>query len=210
MRLHLAVAAARDRLVASYPRMDVAEARPRVPCFYALELPRAVEGSLPELKEFEDRAREAAPARLNWPAPKEAPTRSTTRNTIWWPSLARDQRSTRRAFTTWWRPIRTWRDPCARAGSDGITSGGRGWLGHRRFAALEALREQRLGARAWSPSALEIRGVPLQFALHGIYGLRPRDEAEPLEQWIRARAARCFTRSSSSCFRICSGRHCFR
>ena len=42
------------------------------PSFYALELPRAVEGSLPELKAFEDRARDAAPARLNWPAPKEA------------------------------------------------------------------------------------------------------------------------------------------
>ena len=47
MRLHLAVAAARDRLIVSYPRMEVAEARPRVPSFYALELPRAVEGSLP-------------------------------------------------------------------------------------------------------------------------------------------------------------------
>ena len=41
----------------SYPRMDVAEARPRVPSFYALELPRAIEGGLPELDEFEDRAR---------------------------------------------------------------------------------------------------------------------------------------------------------
>ena len=35
-------------------------------------LPISVEGSLPELKTFEDRARQAAPARLNWPAPKEA------------------------------------------------------------------------------------------------------------------------------------------
>ncbi len=33
LRLRLAVAAARDRLVASYPRMDVAAARPRVPSF---------------------------------------------------------------------------------------------------------------------------------------------------------------------------------
>ncbi len=44
--LHLAVAAASEKLVGFYPRIDVAEARPRVPSFYALELPRAVEGSL--------------------------------------------------------------------------------------------------------------------------------------------------------------------
>ncbi len=72
LRLALAVAAAKERLIASYPRMDVAEARPRVPSFYALELPRAIEGRLPEVKEFEKHAREAAPARLNWPAPGEA------------------------------------------------------------------------------------------------------------------------------------------
>ncbi len=30
-RLHMAVGAARDRLIASYPRMEVAEARPPVP-----------------------------------------------------------------------------------------------------------------------------------------------------------------------------------
>ena len=72
LRLRLAVGAARDRLIASYPRMDVAEARPRVPSFYALELPRAIEGHLPELKEFEKQARDAAPARLNWPAPADA------------------------------------------------------------------------------------------------------------------------------------------
>ena len=70
-RLHLAVAAARERFIASYPRMDVAEARPRVPSFYALELPRALEGALPKLADFETRARDAAPARLNWPAPPE-------------------------------------------------------------------------------------------------------------------------------------------
>ena len=30
------------------------------------------QGALPELKEFERRARDAAPARLNWPAPRDA------------------------------------------------------------------------------------------------------------------------------------------
>src|SRR5207302_494701 len=70
--LHIAVGAARERLIASYPRMDVASARPRVPSFYALELPRALNGALPDLDEFEKQARDAAPARLNRPAPKSA------------------------------------------------------------------------------------------------------------------------------------------
>jgi ATP-dependent helicase/nuclease subunit B len=182
MRLHLAVAAARDRLIVSYPRMEVAEARPRVPSFYALELPRAVEGSLPELKAFEDRARDAAPARLNWPAPKEAADAiddaeydlvaiAGARNSPGGvrylveanPHVARSLRA------RWARWNRTWRP------ADGLVTGD--------AAALAALREQQLGARKWSPSSLEHFAMcPYKFALHGIYGLKPRDESVPLEQ----------------------------
>jgi ATP-dependent helicase/nuclease subunit B len=186
MLLHLAVAAARDRLVVSYPRMEVAEARPRVPSFYALELPRAIEGSLPELKAFEDRAREAAPARLNWPAPKEAAGAiDDAEYDLVAIAIARNQhpdqlggvhylvdanphvaRSLRGRWARWhhtWRP------------ADGLVTDD--------SAALAALRDQRLGARAWSPSALENFAVcPYKFALHGIYRLRPRDESEQLQQ----------------------------
>jgi ATP-dependent helicase/nuclease subunit B len=180
MRLHLAVAAARDRLVVSYPRMEVAEARPRVPSFYALELPRAIEGSLPELKAFEDRARDAAPARLNWPAPKDtseaiddaeydlvAIAGARGPGAVHYlvetnPSVTR---SLRARWTRWhgsWKP------------ADGLITGD--------AAALEALRAQQLGARSWSPSALEHFAVcPYKFALHGIYRLAPRDVSEQLE-----------------------------
>jgi RecB family exonuclease len=185
-RLHLAVAAARDRLVVSYPRMEVAEARPRVPSFYALELPRAVEGSLPELKTFEDRARDAAPARLNWPAPKEtADAIDDAEYDLVAIASARDQhpdppvgvhylveanphvaRSLRARWSRWnhkWRP------------ADGLVTDD--------SAALEALQEQRLGSRAWSPSSLEHFAMcPYKFALHGIYRLKPRDESEQLQQ----------------------------
>src|SRR5258708_16185287 len=51
--------------------MDTAEGRPRVPSFYALELPRAIEGRLPKLDDFEHAAQAGAPARLNWPAPAD-------------------------------------------------------------------------------------------------------------------------------------------
>ncbi|MCU1334766.1 MAG: ATP-dependent nuclease, subunit [Bryobacterales bacterium] len=182
MRLHLAVAAARDRLVVSYPRMEVAEARPRVPSFYALELPRAVEGSLPELKAFENRAREAAPARLNWPAPKEAAdaiddaeydlvTIAKGRGESGAlhylvganPHLVRSLRGRGRRWRSKWRA------------EDGLVTDN--------AAALEALGAERLTARTWSPSSLENFAVcPYKFALHGIYRLKPRDESVPLEQ----------------------------
>lgn len=184
LRLHLAVGAARDRLVVSYPRMEVAEARPRVPSFYALELPRAVEGSLPELKGFEDRARDAAPARLNWPAPKESSAaiddaeydlvaiddarRQNQPGGVHYlveanPNVARSLRARWARWNHKWRP------------ADGLITDDP--------AALEAMRMQQLVARAWSPSALEHFAMcPYKFALHGIYGLKPRDESEALQQ----------------------------
>ncbi|MBZ5632908.1 MAG: PD-(D/E)XK nuclease family protein [Acidobacteriia bacterium] len=182
LRLHLAVASARDRLVVSYPRMEVAEARPRVPSFYALELPRAVEGSLPELKAFEDRAREAAPARLNWPAPKEpvdaiddaeydlvaiAGTRGRPGHVHY--LVETNPHVTRSLRARWARWHGSWKP------ADGLVTGDP--------AALEALRDQRLTSRTWSPSSLEHFAMcPYKFALHGIYGLRPREESAPLEQ----------------------------
>ena len=179
VRLHLAVAAASAKLIVSYPRMDVAEARPRVPSFYALELPRAIQGGLPELKKFEEGAREAAPARLNWPAPA-SPADAIDDAEYDLVALHRKEsahylvetnaplaRSLRARWYRW--ESRTWRE------SDGLISGDA-----RTLAALSA---HRLAARAWSPSALQRFAVcPYQFALHGIYGLRPRESPEALEQ----------------------------
>lgn len=186
VRLHLAVAAANKNLVVSYPRMDVAEARPRVPSFYALELPRAIQGGLPELKKFEERTRDAAQARLNWPAPAEphqaiddaeydlvALRRAGNepiqagRGRYLVEANDRLARSLRARWSRW--ESNSWRE------SDGlITTDAR---------VLAALREQRLTARAWSPSALQrFATCPYQFALHGVFGLRPREVPEPLEQ----------------------------
>jgi RecB family exonuclease len=179
VRLHLAVAAANEKLVVSYPRMDVAEARPRVPSFYALELPRAIQGSLPELQKFEEETRDAAPARLNWPAPNRAADaiddaeydlvalRGTGSAHYLVEANDRLGRSLRARWYRW--ESKTWRE------SDGLIS--------TDPRALAALAEHRLTARPWSPSALQRFAVcPYQFALHGIYGLRPREEPEALEQ----------------------------
>jgi ATP-dependent helicase/nuclease subunit B len=179
VRLHLAVAAANEKLVVSYPRMDVAEARPRVPSFYALELPRAIQGSLPELKKFEEHTRDAAPARLNWPAPNNASDAIDdaeydlvalhSKQSAHYLVEANDRlaRSLRARWYRW--ESKSWRE------SDGLISND--------ARALAALAGHRLAARAWSPSALQRFAVcPYQFALHGIYGLRPRETPEALEQ----------------------------
>lgn len=188
LRLRLALAAARDRLIASYPRMDAAESRPRVPSFYALELPRALEGRLPEIKEFERRASEAAPARLNHPAPRDplasiddaefdlatlAPLIAATNldaTTGGGRYLVQVNEALARSLRSRWkRWDKSWRD------SDGLVTSD--------SATLQILAQHRLRQRPWSPSSLQrFAECPYQFALHGIFGLRPRDEAEHLEQ----------------------------
>ena len=186
-RLKLAAAAARDRLIASYPRMDVAEARPRVPSFYALELTRAAAGKLPELKGFERRAAEASPARLNWPAPTDA---GDAIDDIEYDLVAlrraldnlggslgsarylveandRLARSLRARYKRW--DMLKWSE------ADGLIT--------HNAQTLAALAGHRLSARAWSPTSLQhFAACPYRFALHGIYGLRPREDASPIEQ----------------------------
>ena len=64
-----------------------------------------------------------------------------------------------------------------RSGSeaDGLITHDRGGAGGAGGAAAG-------GAGVVAFGAATVRGVPVQFALHGIYGLRPREEAAPIEQ----------------------------
>jgi ATP-dependent helicase/nuclease subunit B len=185
-KLRLAVAATSERFIASYPRMDVAEARARVPSFYALELPRALQGALPKLKEFGDETRAAASARLNWPAPREAAEaiddaeydlvalqpetagrRPAPQHARYLVEVNRHLARSLRARYSRWRP--KWNS------TDGLIT--------HNAEALAALASQRLAARAWSPSALEQYATcPYKFALNGILQLRPREDAAPLEE----------------------------
>jgi CRISPR/Cas system-associated exonuclease Cas4 (RecB family) len=70
--LRIAVGAARERLVLSFPRFDVAHGRPRVPSFYGLEVLQAIDGSLPAFDELTRRAEPGAAARMGYPAPEDA------------------------------------------------------------------------------------------------------------------------------------------
>ena len=67
--LRLAAGAARRQVYFSYPRVEVALARPRVPSFYALDVTRTTLGYLPNVDVFEREAAEQSNALLAWPAP---------------------------------------------------------------------------------------------------------------------------------------------
>jgi ATP-dependent helicase/nuclease subunit B len=187
MLLRSAAAVASESLVVSYPRMDVAQSRARVPSFYALEVVRAAEGRLPSLREFEKRAARAASSRLDWPAPanprdaiddaeydlaslqaalklRGAAAQGSARY------LMQSNESLARSFRTrWLRWKNSW------SGADGIVNPDP--------ATLEALQAHRLANRAYSPSSLQhFAACPYRFVLQSVFQFRPREEPARLEQ----------------------------
>ena len=185
--LALATGAARKRLCLSYPRIEIAEARPRVPSFYALEVQRAITGQIPSFEQLSQQAETVAHSRLAWPAPVDAHLAvddaehdlamlepllrgkaEQVRGRAAYllelnPHLARSLRS------RWARWSRDWRE------QDGFLT--------RAQSALEALQDYRLRKRPYSVSALQKFAVcPYQFFLSAIHRLEPRQEAIPLEQ----------------------------
>src|SRR5690606_34291415 len=70
LALRVAIGAARNTCVLSYPRMDTDLGRPHVPSFYALEALRAGEGILPLFEDLGRRAGAVTEARIGWPAPR--------------------------------------------------------------------------------------------------------------------------------------------
>jgi CRISPR/Cas system-associated exonuclease Cas4 (RecB family) len=187
MLLHSAAAAATRRFVVSYPRMDVSEARPRVPSFYALEILRAAEGRLPSLREFKERAAASAQTRLDWPAPSDPaiaiddaeydlaslqaalklPADSAKGSARYLmevnESLARSLRTRGRRWRNRWTSADGLVDPDA--------------------ATLKVLEAHRFSQRSYSPSSLQhFSACPYRFLLQGIFQFRPREAAVPLEQ----------------------------
>src|SRR6185295_18052594 len=69
--LKIAIGAASERAYLSYPRMDVAETRARVPSFYALDVMRAITGRVPDYRELASDAEQEGDATLAWPAPSD-------------------------------------------------------------------------------------------------------------------------------------------
>ncbi|MFN0165295.1 MAG: PD-(D/E)XK nuclease family protein, partial [Bryobacteraceae bacterium] len=187
LRLRIAASTASQRLVVSYPRIDLATSRPRVPSFYALEVIRAAEGHLPDFRTLEKRAAAAATSRLGWPAPVDprdalddtehdlsvlgplmsrpaAEARGRARYILRAnPHLARSLRARGRR----WR--REWFEP------DGLVQADQ--------PVMDLLAKHGFAARPYSASALQnFAQCPYKFFLQAIQRLRPREEAAPLEQ----------------------------
>lgn len=185
--LRLAVGAATERLWLSYPRIEMAESRPRVPSFYALDVMRAITGRIPDHEALQASAASEGGAGLAWPSPADPATAiddlehdlavlrrlltadpATVRGQAHY--LLRLNDSLKRSVTARWGRARSQWTPF-----DGIT---------RVNSHTQAmLASQRLGTRAYSLSALQkFASCPYQFLLSAIYRLEPAEEPEPLQK----------------------------
>lgn len=186
LALRLGVGAAVERVVISYPRIDMEQGRPRVPSFYALETLRAAEGRLPGFEEIAARARDVGEARLGWPAPADAEQAIDDAEydlALLAPLLAADPKDTigtaryllganahlaralRARAQRWWKK---WTP------ADGLVD--------PPDHGKEALAAHALGARSYSPTALQhFSACPYRFFLQAVHRLKPREEPVAIE-----------------------------
>jgi ATP-dependent helicase/nuclease subunit B len=180
--------------VISIPRIDVERSRPRVPSFYALEIARAVEGTLPSFEALGRRAEIAGAARLGWPAPARAavaidaaehdlavlggllalaPGERAGRAAYLVTVSPTAARSLRMRWARWDR--KRWRPQDGMVEPDALPGGGE--------AVRAILAEHTLDRRPYSATALESFAMcPYKFYLRAILRLEARDVPEPLEQ----------------------------
>jgi ATP-dependent helicase/nuclease subunit B len=186
LALRIAAGAARERIMFSYPRVDLDQARPRVPSFYALEILRAAEGRLPGFDELARRAAGGHATRLGWPVPEncteaiddiefdlavldrliDADPKATTGAAHYLldvnPHLGRALRARARRWLRKWTPNDGLVDPTAEERT--------------------ALERHQLDARSYSPTALQnFAACPYRFYLQAILRLEPREEIEAIE-----------------------------
>jgi RecB family exonuclease len=186
LALRLAVGAASRHVALSWPRIDLENARPRVPSFYGLEAMRAAEGRLPGFDELRNRAEIGGHARLGWPAPErpedaiddteydlavlagiKGADRETSKGAAHYllqanHHLKRALQARARRWLKRWTPADGLVDPDP--------------------DALAALARHQMGARSFSPTALEnFSACPYRFLLQAVHRLQPREEAVALE-----------------------------
>jgi hypothetical protein len=192
LALLLAVGAAEQRVFFSFPHIDLDQARPRVPSFYALEVLRAAEGRLPDFAEFKRRAETAAPTRLGWPAPSDPATAIDDAEhdlAILSDLMALSDAGAGRARylvdvnpylsralrSRWYRWSRRWQ------ATDGLVD--------QSDVARTIMSRHALAARSYSPTALQnYARCPYRFFLQAVHRLSPRempvmiDEIDPLQR----------------------------
>ncbi len=193
LALRLAAGAACRKLVLSWPRIDVQQARARVPSFYGLEVLRAAEGTLPGFSELIRRAEQVGAARIGWPAPADpaqaideaehdlsllerafhAPD-GDRRGTGHYllstnPHLARALRARARRWRRRWTPA----DGFVLDPSDPA----------RAAIAQAAIAEHVPSQRSFSPTALQdYAACPYRFLLRAVHRLSPREVPEAIDE----------------------------
>jgi hypothetical protein len=190
LQLRLAVGAATERLYLSYPRVELAESRPRVPSFYVLDVMRATTGTIPRYQTLSDLAFENGHASLAWPAPPDPADAiddfehdlATLHPLLRLPAAGQQSASGRARYLLELNPalrrsmVERWSRWQKRwTPADGLT----------RVLPLTApaLAAQRLSARPYSLTALQrFATCPYQFQLAAIYGLAPLEVPAPLQR----------------------------
>lgn len=190
LQLRLAVGAATARVHLSYPRLELAESRPRVPSFYVLDVVRATTGAIPRYDALAEEASVQGGAWLDWPAPHDprdaiddmehdlavlrpllrAPASERARDEGRARYLLELNAALRRSVIERWS---RWQPRWSAA--DGLT--------RVQPLTADALAAQRLTARPYSLTALQrFAGCPYQFQLAAIYQLAPLEAPAPLQR----------------------------
>ncbi|MGE5303584.1 MAG: PD-(D/E)XK nuclease family protein [Alphaproteobacteria bacterium] len=184
--LRLAAGVATERLYFSFPRLETAEARARVPSFYALEVMRAVSGRIPDHQQLEIEASEEANASLAWPAPQrpEDAIDDCEHDLSVLRVLMRSEEDVKgRAHY-----LLRLNDCARRSASERWARARKAWSPYDGLvrvtdATRPFLESQRLSARPYSVSALQNYATcPYRFLLSALYHLEPLEEPEPLER----------------------------
>jgi CRISPR/Cas system-associated exonuclease Cas4 (RecB family) len=184
--LRLATGAATERLYVSFPRIEAAEARARVPSFYALEVMRAVTGRIPDHQQLELEASEEANTSLAWPAPQrpEDAIDDFEHDLSVLRILMRSDGDVKGHAHYMLRL----NDYVRRSASERWARARKPWTPYDGLvrvteATRPFLQSQRLSARPYSVSALQNYAYcPYRFLLSALYRLQPLEEPEPLER----------------------------
>jgi RecB family exonuclease len=179
--LRTAAASARSRLVVSYPSMDVAQGRARVPSFYALEVARAIEGRVPSLRAFGLETRARASVKLAWPAPARSEDAiDAVEYDLSWLEGHRNEMGAAKYLLGHESLTRSLRARYARWESKWSPTDGMLTAEPSEKAILSGWR---LSERPYSASSLQqFATCPYRFYLQAIARLRPRQEAAGIEQ----------------------------
>lgn len=186
LALRLAVGAASKRIVLSYPRVDVEQARPRTPSFYGLEILRVAEGELRGFEHLAETAAKRVEARIGWPAPARAQDAidEAEHDLALLEAILKKPEDQGVGEAHY---LLNANEHLARA----LRFRGRRWLKAWKACdglveppeeALLAIREHALTARSYSPTALQnYAACPYRFFLSAVHRLAPREELVPIE-----------------------------